>query len=131
MGQPKLTSMTYWIGRSLITESELNKYVEQGLLSPCSIVCAMLQAKKSATPESYEAVIFHDFFKAGLRFPCEDFVGEVLQHFNLQIHQLAPNAFAQLGVYAMAMKMSGSALSVNTFTRYYETHLHKKTVKDR
>jgi hypothetical protein len=31
----------------------------------------------------------------------------------------------------MAMKMSGSELSVNTFTRYYETHLHKKVVKDR
>jgi hypothetical protein len=55
----------------------------------------------------------------------------VLQRFNLQIHQLTPNAFARLGVCAMAMKMSRSALSVNTFGRYYETHLHKKTVKDR
>jgi hypothetical protein len=29
-------------------------------------------------PEPYEAVVFHDFFEAGLRFPCEDFVGKVL-----------------------------------------------------
>jgi hypothetical protein len=29
----------------------------------------------------------------------------------------------------MAMKMSGSALSVNTFACYYETHMHKKIVK--
>ena len=31
----------------------------------------------------------------------------------------------------MALKMSGCALSVNTFTRYYETHLHNKVVKDK
>ena len=31
----------------------------------------------------------------------------------------------------MALKMSGCALSMNTFARYYETHLHKKVVKDK
>ena len=31
----------------------------------------------------------------------------------------------------MALKMAGCALSVNTFARYYETHLHKKMVKDK
>jgi len=31
----------------------------------------------------------------------------------------------------MALKMAGCALSVNTFLRYYETHLHKKMVKDK
>ena len=58
-------------------------------------------------------------------------MGEVLQRFNLQIHHLTPNAFARLGLFAMVMKMSRSELSVNTFARYYETHLHKKVVKDK
>ena len=58
-------------------------------------------------------------------------MGEVLQHFNLQIHHLTPHAFARLGVFAMAMKMFGCVLSVNTFACYYETHLHKKLVKDK
>ena len=58
-------------------------------------------------------------------------MAEVLQHFNLQIHHLTPNAFVRLSVFAMAMKMAGCALSVNTFMRYYETHLHKKVVKDK
>jgi hypothetical protein len=31
----------------------------------------------------------------------------------------------------MALKMAGCALSLNTFARYYETHLHKKVVKDK
>ena len=58
-------------------------------------------------------------------------MGEVLQHFNLQIHPLTPNAFALLGVFAMVLKMSRCGLSVNTFTRYYKTHFHKKMVKDK
>lgn len=40
----------------------------------------------------YEAVVFWDFFVAGLQFPLEKFVGDVLEHFELQIHQLTPNA---------------------------------------
>ena len=36
-----------------------------------------------------------------------------------------------MGIFAMALKMSGCALSVNTFARYYETHFHKKMVKDK
>jgi hypothetical protein len=31
----------------------------------------------------------------------------------------------------MALKMSGCALSVDIFACYYETQLHKKTVKDK
>ena len=31
----------------------------------------------------------------------------------------------------MALKMIGCALSVNLFARYYETHFHKKTVRDK
>jgi hypothetical protein len=82
-------------------------------------------------PEPYEAVIFCDFFEAGPRFLCEDFIGEVLQRFNLQIHHQTPNAFSQLSMFAMVLKMAGCVLSVNTFARYYETHLHKKMVKDK
>ena len=81
--------------------------------------------------EPYEVVVFWDFFEAGLHFPCEDFVGEVLSRFNLQIHQLTPNAFARIGVFVMALKMIGYALSVDTFSCYYETQLHKKTIKDK
>ena len=54
-----------------------------------------------------------------------------VQYFNLQIHHLTPNAFTRSSVFAMALKMAGCALSVNTFARYYETHLHKKVVTDK
>jgi hypothetical protein len=72
-----------------------------------------------------------DFFKAGLQFPREDFVGEVLQWFDLRIHHLTPNVFSRMSVFAMALKMAGCTLSVNSFARYYETHFRKKPVNDR
>ena len=31
----------------------------------------------------------------------------------------------------MALKMCGCTLSVNSFTRYYKIHFHKKTIKDK
>jgi hypothetical protein len=62
--------------------------------------------------------------RLGCGFPVRIFVGEVLQRFNLQIHHLTPNAFARVGVFTMVLKMSRCALSVNTFARYYETHMH-------
>ena len=31
----------------------------------------------------------------------------------------------------MALKMTGCALSVNLFARYYEMHFHRKTVRDK
>ena len=131
-GQSDLTPITYRIGRSRATEANLDKYVEQGLLkASLRGLCHAPGQEEVPRPEPYETVVFHDFFEPGLRFPCEVFVGKVLQWFNLQIHHLTPNAFAWLGIFAMALMMSGYDLSVNTFARYYETHLHKKVVKDK
>jgi hypothetical protein len=76
-------------------------------------------------------MVFRDFFKAGLRFPCEDFIGEVLQWFDLQIHHPTPNAFSRMSIFAMALKMAGYALSVNSFARYYEAYFRKKPIKDK
>lgn len=58
-------------------------------------------------------------------------LSEVLERFNLQIHQLTPNAFSRLGVFVMALKMTGCKLNVNTFARYYESQLHEKTFKNK
>ena len=122
-GQPDLTPTTYRLGRSCVTEVELNKYVERGILKPSLRgLCRAPGQEEVPHREPYEAVVFRVFFEAGLRFPCKDFVGEVLQRFNMQIHQLTPNAFARLSMFA---------LSMNTFARYYETHFHKKTIKDK
>ena len=108
-GQPDLTPITYRNGHPRVMKEELDGHVGHGLIkSLMHNLCRALGREEVPLPEPYEAIIFHDFFEAGLRFPCEDFVGKVLQCFNLHIHHLTPNAFTWLGVFVMAMKMSGA-----------------------
>ena len=78
-GQPDLTPAMYRIGRSHVTEEELDGYVGRGLINALlrDLCCAPSQEVVSQ-PEPYEAIVFRDFFKAGLRFPCGDFVGKTL-----------------------------------------------------
>lgn len=126
---PGNVGSSYHLGRSQVTESALDSYVVEGLLSSAARdACRAPGREETPRPEPYEAVIFKDFLTAGLRFPCECFVCEVLERFDLQIHQLTPNAFARLGVFTVALKMMGSELDVNTFTEYYEAQLYEKMV---
>jgi hypothetical protein len=50
-------------------------------------------------PKDDEVVVFKSFFRAGLRFPLYDIIGEVLKNFEIYLHQLTPNAIDRLSVY--------------------------------
>jgi hypothetical protein len=50
-------------------------------------------------PKDDEVVVFKSFFRAGLRFPLCDIIGEVLKNFEIYLHQLTPNAIVRLSVY--------------------------------
>lgn len=88
-GQLDLEPATYRIGRSSVSEADLDEYVKEELLKPTlHSWCCALGREEVPRPKPCEVVVFHDFFKVGLRFPCEDFVSEVLQRFKLHIHHL-------------------------------------------
>jgi hypothetical protein len=46
-----------------------------------------------------EVIVFKSFFRAGLRFPMYEMIGEVLKKFEIYLHQLTPNAIVRLNVY--------------------------------
>jgi hypothetical protein len=50
-------------------------------------------------PKDDEVVVFKSFFRAGLRFPLYDIIGEVLKNFEIYLHQLTPNAIVRHSVY--------------------------------
>jgi hypothetical protein len=58
-------------------------------------------AGEEAVPElkDDEVVVFKSFFRAGLRFPVYDIIGEVLKNFEIYLHQLTPNAIVRLSIY--------------------------------
>jgi hypothetical protein len=49
-------------------------------------------------PEADKVVIFRSFMKAGLRFPLDKMLVEVLKTFEIYLHQLTPEAFIKVGV---------------------------------
>jgi hypothetical protein len=64
-----------------------------------------------------ELVVFEAFFAVGLRLPAHRFVGKVLRRFNVQIHQLTPNAVVALSKYVWATTSYGRQPSVEVFAK--------------
>jgi hypothetical protein len=59
-------------------------------------------------PEKDEVVVFKSFFKAGLRFPLNEMIVDVLKKFGIYLHQLTPNAIVRLSVYIWALQSQGA-----------------------
>jgi hypothetical protein len=76
-------------------------------------------------PES-ELIVFEAFFTAGLRLPAHRFVAEVLQRFEVQVHQLTPNVVVALAKYVWAATLYGGQPSVEVFAKHYCLHWQKK-----
>jgi hypothetical protein len=84
-------------------------------------------AEEIPEPEG-EIVVFEAFFTAGLRLPAHRFVMEVLQRFEVQIHQLTPNVVVALVKYVWAMTSYGGQPSVEVFAKNYCLHWQKRKV---
>ena len=88
---------TRMFGTSVMSAALIESYVERGYF-PAGI-CRPPQAEETPNPEDGECVVFRDFFVAGLCFPLDPAVPEILARFKVKIHQLTPNAFIQLSKF--------------------------------
>jgi hypothetical protein len=77
-------------------------------------------------PREDEVVVFKSFFKAGLRFPLHDMIGEVLKNFEIYLHQLTPNVIVRLSVYIWALRSQGMSANAEAFCRVHELHYQTK-----
>jgi hypothetical protein len=84
-------------------------------------------AEEVPEPEG-ELVVFEAFFIAGLRQPAHRFVVEVLQRFEVQVHQLTPNAVVALAKYVWAVTSYGGHRSVEVFAKHYCLHWQKRKI---
>jgi hypothetical protein len=66
-------------------------------------------------PKEDEVVVFKSFFRAGLRFPLHEMIGEVLKNFEIYLHQLTPNAVVRLSVYIWALRSHGMSANAEGF----------------
>jgi hypothetical protein len=84
-------------------------------------------AEEIPEPEG-EIVVFEAFFIVGLRLPAHRFVAEVLQRYDVQIHQLTPNAVVALAKYVWAVTSYGGQPSVEVFAKNYCLHWQKRKI---
>jgi hypothetical protein len=81
-------------------------------------------------PENDEVVVFKSFFKAGLRFPLHRMIADVLENFEIFLHQLTPNAIVRLSVFIWALRSQGVELLAEAFCRVHELHYQTKARED-
>jgi hypothetical protein len=81
-------------------------------------------------PKKDEVVVFKSFLRAGLRFPLNEMVGEVLKNFEIYLHQLTPNAIVRLSVFIWALRSQGMSPDAEDFCRVHELHYQTKARAD-
>jgi hypothetical protein len=81
-------------------------------------------------PGKDEVVVFKSFFKAGLRFPLNKMIADILKKFGIYIHQLTPNAIVRLSVYIWALRSQGVEPFGEGFCRVHELHYQTKARGD-
>jgi hypothetical protein len=80
--------------------------------------------------ENDEVVVFKSFFKAGLRFPLHGMIADVLENFEIYLHQLTPNAIVRLSVFIWALRSQGVEPLAEAFCRVHELHYQTKARED-
>jgi hypothetical protein len=89
-------------------------------------------AREETTPtlENDEVVVFRSFFRAGLSFLLNEMIGEVLENYEVYLHQLTPNAIVRLSVFIWALRSQGTGPNVEAFCRVHELHYQTKARED-
>jgi hypothetical protein len=106
-------------GKSTIKQSHLVN-MRGRYFRDMSIVTVDDGERTVPTPEDNEVVIFQSFFKAGLRFPLNRFVVEVLKIYQIYLHQLTPEAIIRMGIFVWAMKSQGLEPNAKSFCSIHE-----------
>jgi hypothetical protein len=95
-------------GESTISEGDMPKMMNLGYFSEAKKGLVRFGGEEiTPKPGKDEVVVFKSFFKAGLRFPLNRMIADVLKKFGIYLHQLTPNVIVRLSVYIWALRSQG------------------------
>jgi hypothetical protein len=87
-------------GKSIISEANMPIMLKLGYFGEAEKKLIRFGGEETTPkPENDEVVVFRSFFKAGLMFPLHEMIGDVLEDFEICLHQLTPNAIVRLSVF--------------------------------
>jgi hypothetical protein len=113
------------------TEDDMPKLMKLGYFSEAKKELIRFGGEEiTPKPEKDEVVVFKSFFKAGLRFPLNEMIADVLKKFGIYLHQLTPNAIVRLSIYIWALRSQGAEPLVEGFFRAHELHYQTKARDD-
>jgi hypothetical protein len=90
-------------GKSTISEGDMPKLMNLGYFSEAKELVRFGGEEITPKPGKDEVVVFKSFFKAGLRFPLNKMIADVLKKCGIYLHQLTPNGIVRLSVYIWAL----------------------------
>jgi hypothetical protein len=78
-------------GKSTVTENDMTMMKKLGYFGESeSKLVRFAREEITSEPREDKVIVFKSFFRAGLRFPLNEMIGEVLKNFEIYLHQLTP-----------------------------------------
>jgi hypothetical protein len=113
--------------KSTISEADIPKMVKLGYLSEAKKELIRFGGEETIPKlGKNEVVVFKSLFKAGLGFPLNKMIANVLKKYGIYLHQLTPNAIVRLSVYIWALRSQGVEPFSEGFCRVHELHYQTK-----
>jgi hypothetical protein len=114
-------------GKSTISEGDMLKLMNLGYFNEAKKELVRFGGEEiTPKPGKDEVVVFKSFFKAGLRFPLNKMIADVLKKFGIYLHQLTPNDIVRLSVYIWALRSQGVEPFAEGFCRVHELHIRPR-----
>jgi hypothetical protein len=118
-------------GKSTVSEADMPMMTKLGYFGEAEKKLIRFCGEETIPrPENDEVVVFKSFFKAGLRFPLHGMIADVLENFEIYLHQLTPNAIVRLSVFIWALRSQGVEPLAEAFCRVHELHHQTKARED-
>jgi hypothetical protein len=118
-------------GKSTVSEADMPMMTKIGYFGEAEKKLIRFGGEETILkPENDEVVVFKSFFKAGLRFPLHGMIADVLENFEIYLHQLTPNAIVRLSVFIWALRNQGVEPLAEAFCRVHELHYMTKARED-
>jgi hypothetical protein len=113
--------------KSTVSEADMPMMMKLGYFGEAERKLVRFAGEETTpAPKDDEVVVFKSFFRAGLRLPLNEMIGEVLKNFEIYFHQLTPNAIVRLSVFIWALRSQGISPDAEAFCRVHELHYQTK-----
>jgi hypothetical protein len=117
--------------KSIVSEADMPMMMKLGYFGEAEKKLIRFAGEETTpTPKDDEVVVFKSFFRAGLRFPLNEMIGEVLDNYEIFLHQLTPNAIVRLIIFIWALRGQGMDPNAEAFCRVHELHYQTKARED-